>query len=131
MFRSFTILPRQMPFTSQQCCLVSFPAGTSGKESTCQWSRHRDTGSVPELGRPPGGGKGHLLQGSCLVNSMDREELRTSEHTGTYSAPRRLPAPWHSVSTKTPEDRSLPQSHSQSREDLVSSSLCKTRETAK
>ena len=89
-FSSFSILPRQIPFTNQQCCLVSFPAGTSGKESTCQWSRHRDMGSVPGLGRSPGRGNGNLLQCSWLVNSMDREELQTAEHTGTYNAQWRL-----------------------------------------
>ena len=31
-----------------------------------------DQGSVPELGRSPGEGKGYPLQYSCLVNSMDR-----------------------------------------------------------
>ena len=34
----------------------------------------RDTGSIPELGRSPGGrhGKPHSLQYSSLENSMDR-----------------------------------------------------------
>ena len=31
-----------------------------------------DTGSVPELGRCPGGGNGNSLQYSCLENPMDR-----------------------------------------------------------
>ena len=31
-----------------------------------------DVGSVPGLGRPPGGGNGNPLQYSCLENSMDR-----------------------------------------------------------
>ena len=31
----------------------------------------RDAGSIPELGRPPGGGNGTPLQYSCLENSMD------------------------------------------------------------
>ena len=31
-----------------------------------------DTGSIPELGRSPGGGHGNLLQYSCLENPMDR-----------------------------------------------------------
>ena len=29
-------------------------------------------GSVPELGRSPGGGNDHPLQYSCLENAMDR-----------------------------------------------------------
>ena len=32
----------------------------------------RDAGSVPGLGRSPGGGHGSPLQSSCLENLMDR-----------------------------------------------------------
>ena len=32
----------------------------------------RDVGSIPELGRSPGGGNGNLFQYSCLENPMDR-----------------------------------------------------------
>ena len=32
----------------------------------------RARGSIPELGRSPGGGNGNPLQYSCLENSMDR-----------------------------------------------------------
>ena len=32
----------------------------------------RDMGSIPGLGRSPGGGDGNLLQYSCLENPMDR-----------------------------------------------------------
>ena len=32
----------------------------------------RDTGSIPALGRYPGGGHGDPLQYSCLENPMDR-----------------------------------------------------------
>ena len=32
----------------------------------------RDAGSMPELGRSPGGGHENPLQYSCLENSMDR-----------------------------------------------------------
>ena len=31
----------------------------------------RDVGSIPELGRSPGGGHGNPLQYSCLENPMD------------------------------------------------------------
>ena len=31
-----------------------------------------DAGSIPELGRSPGGGNGNLLQYSCQDNPMDR-----------------------------------------------------------
>ena len=33
----------------------------------------RDKGSIPVLGRFPGGGHGNPLQYSCLENPMDRE----------------------------------------------------------
>ena len=32
----------------------------------------RDMGSIPGLGRSPGGGHSNLLQCSCLENPMDR-----------------------------------------------------------
>ena len=32
----------------------------------------RDQGSIPGLGRTPGGGQGDPLQHSCLENPMDR-----------------------------------------------------------
>ena len=32
----------------------------------------RDLGSIPGLGRSPGGGNGNTLQNSCLENSKDR-----------------------------------------------------------
>ena len=32
----------------------------------------RDMGSIPGLGRTPGGGDGNSLQYSCLENPMDR-----------------------------------------------------------
>ena len=49
-----------------------FPGGARGKESTCQYRRHRDTGLTPGLGRSPEEGNGNPLQYSCLENSMDR-----------------------------------------------------------
>ena len=42
--------------------------GSAGKESTCNAG---DLGSIPGLGRSPGGGKGYPLQYSGLENSMD------------------------------------------------------------
>ena len=38
------------------------PKWLSGKESACN---AEDLGSIPGLGRSPGGGHGNLLQGSC------------------------------------------------------------------
>ena len=43
-----------------------------GKESTCNEGDAGDLGSVPGLGRSPGGGHGNPLQYPCLENPMDR-----------------------------------------------------------
>ena len=53
--------------------MYGFPGGASDKEPACQSKRQiRDAGSVPGLGRSPGGGHGNPLQYSCLQNPMDR-----------------------------------------------------------
>ena len=46
-----------------------FPGGLDGKESTCNVG---DLGSIPGLGRSPGGGHDNPLQYSFLENHMDR-----------------------------------------------------------
>ena len=40
----------------------------------------RDVGSIPGLGRLPGGGHDNPLQYSCLENPMDREDWWTTIH---------------------------------------------------
>ena len=40
----------------------------------------RDTGSIPGSGGSPGGGRGNLLQYSCLENPMDRGAWPTTVH---------------------------------------------------
>ena len=39
-----------------------------------------DVGSIPVLGRSPGGGHGNPLQCSCLENPMDRGAWRATVH---------------------------------------------------
>ena len=39
-----------------------------------------DMGSIPGLGRSPGGGNGNPLQYSCLENPMDRETWQATVH---------------------------------------------------
>ena len=52
--------------------LGGFPGGTSGKETASQCREDmRDMGSIPGLGRSPGGGHGNPLH-PCLENPMDR-----------------------------------------------------------
>ena len=45
----------------------------------------RDAGSIPGLGRSPGGGHGNPLQYSCLENSMDRGAWQATVHEVTQS----------------------------------------------
>ena len=40
----------------------------------------RDMGSIPGMGRSPGGENGNPLQYSCLGNSMDRGAWQTTVH---------------------------------------------------
>ena len=49
--------------------IQGFPGGSDSKESAVYAG---DLGSIPQLGRPPGGGNGYPLQYSCLENSMDK-----------------------------------------------------------
>ena len=47
----------------------SLPGGSDGKAPAC---RAGDPGSIPGLGRSPGGGNGNPLQYSCIDTSVDR-----------------------------------------------------------
>ena len=44
-----------------------------------------DSGSIPGLGKSPGGGNGNPLQYSCLDNPMDRGAWRATLHGITKS----------------------------------------------
>ena len=52
--------------------LGGFPGDSDGKESTCNAG---DPGSIPRVGRSPGGGHGNLLQYSCLENPYGQRSL--------------------------------------------------------
>ena len=49
-----------------------FPGGSDGKECACSVG---DLGSIPGLGRPPGGGYGNPLEYSCLENPHGQRSL--------------------------------------------------------
>ena len=49
-----------------------FPAGSVGKESTCNAGDIGDAGLIHELGRSPEGVHGNTVQYSCLENPMER-----------------------------------------------------------
>ena len=51
---------------------MGFPGGSNGKECACNV---RDLGSIPGLGRSPGGGHGNPLQYSCLENPHGQRSL--------------------------------------------------------
>ena len=59
-----------------------FPGDSDGKESACDAG---DLGSVPGLGRSPGGGHGNPLQYTCMENPMDRGAWRARVHGLTKS----------------------------------------------
>ena len=52
--------------------LMGFPGGSDGKESACNAG---DLGSIPGLGRSPGGGHGSPLQYSFLENPHGQRSL--------------------------------------------------------
>ena len=81
---------------SHICCftiyILGFPGGSDGKESTCNAG---DLGSIPELGRSPGGGHGNSFQYSCLEHPHGQRSLEgyspwghkssdTTERISTY-----------------------------------------------
>ena len=61
-------------FTEQRHVCVYIYA----KEPAGQCWRHKRHGSIPGLGRSPGGEQGNPLQYSCLENPMDRGAWRTT-----------------------------------------------------
>ena len=56
-------------------CFLGFPGGSDGEESICSAG---DLGSIPGLGRSPGGGQSNPLQYSGLENPMDRGAWRAA-----------------------------------------------------
>ena len=61
------------------------PGGISGKGAACKCRRHKDVGSIPGLGRSPGGGHGNPLQYPCLENPVNRGAWRATVHGVTKS----------------------------------------------
>ena len=59
---------------------MGFPGGSVGKESAYKAGDAGDMGSIPGLGRSPGGGHSNPLQCSCLENPMDRGSWQAIVH---------------------------------------------------
>ena len=59
---------------------MGFQRGSVIKETAYNVGDARDMGSIPGLGRSPGGGHGNPLQYSCLENPMNRGGWRATVH---------------------------------------------------
>ena len=62
-----------------------FPGGRVVKNLSANTRDTKDKGSVPGLGRLPGGGNDSQLQYSCLENPMDRGAWWATVHRVTKS----------------------------------------------
>ena len=64
-----------MKFPCNGICIktmhIGLPRWLSSKESACNAGDARDVGSIPGLGRSPGGGHGNPLEYFGLENPMD------------------------------------------------------------
>ena len=60
---------------------IGLLGGTSGKEPTCQWRRHKTCRFDPWVRKVPGGGHGNPLQYSCLENLMNRGVWQVAVHS--------------------------------------------------
>ena len=83
---SLTIKPQTLNISSLALLCTHFPCwvpgGSDGEVSTYSAG---DRGSIPGLGRSPGGGNGNPLQYSCLENPMDCSLPGSSIH-GIFQA---------------------------------------------
>ena len=57
-----------------------FPGGAVVKNPPAKAGDAKGLGSIPGLGRSPGGRNGNLLQYSCLENPMDSEAWWATVH---------------------------------------------------
>ena len=57
--------------------MLRFPGGSGGQESTCNAG---DLGSIPGLGRSPGGENDNPFQYSCLENFTGRGACTATVH---------------------------------------------------
>ena len=67
-----------IPFGIAFSLKVGFPGGLVVKNPPANAGDIR--GSIPGLGKSPGGGNGNPLQDSCLENSIDRGAWRAPAH---------------------------------------------------
>ena len=60
--------------------MESFQSGSAVKNLPAKAGDAGEVGSIPGLGRSPGGGHGNSLQYSCLENPMNRGAWRATAH---------------------------------------------------
>ena len=60
--------------------MESFQSGSAVKNLPANAGDAGEVGSIPGLGRSPGGGHGNPLQYSCLENPMDGGAWRATAH---------------------------------------------------
>ena len=60
--------------------ILRFPSGSVLKNPPANAGAAGDMGSIPGLGRFPGGGNGNPLQYSCLGNLKDRGAWQATAH---------------------------------------------------
>ena len=71
-----------MPGLLTLAIFLGFSGDSDGKESACSAG---DLGSIPGLGRSPGGGHGNPLHYSCLENPHGQRSLAAIVHGVTES----------------------------------------------
>ena len=59
---------------------MGFPGGASGKESACQYGRHKRHGFIPGSGRSPGGGHGNPIP-VFLPGESHGQVCQATDHT--------------------------------------------------
>ena len=79
-----------------------FPDGSEDREPACSAGDTRDTGSVPGLGKFPGGGHGNPLQYSCLENPMNRGAWQFTVHRLQSQTPLKQLSTAHNITVLFP-----------------------------
>ena len=95
----------------------------------------RDAGSVPGLGRSPGGGHGNPLQYSCLENPMDRGTCQATAprvaQSRTWLKPLSAPVRTHTDTHRHTDTQTHTHTHTHKLSTLQSSDHEKKRERKK
>ena len=87
-----------------------FPGSSVGKDPAGNSGDARYMGSIPGLGRSPGGGHSNPLQYSCLENSMDRGAW------GLSSGLQRVGHDWSDLACTHASNQIIHSGHGESRE---------------